>query len=301
MFRLAHLSDIHLSPIPVLRRRQLMSKRITGYVNWRRNRVHSHQPEVLTKLLADLAARDPDHVAVTGDLINLGLETEIVNAREWLTLLGPPDEVTVVCGNHDAYVPGALAKALTQWQPWVTGDDGRLVCGSDDFPTLRRRGRISLIGCNSARATLPFFATGFFKGGQAKRLAAILEQEGAAGQCRVVLIHHPPVSGATRRHKRLNGQSLFRKVIARHGAELVLHGHTHLNTVHTISGPKGPVPVVGVPSGAQAPLAAMRKPAARYNMFEFSQGDDGWSIGMEEFGYRGPGSGVELVAKLQLC
>jgi 3',5'-cyclic AMP phosphodiesterase CpdA len=116
-----------------------------------------------------------------------------------------------------------------------------------------------------------------------------------------VLIHHPPVRGAASRHKRLNGQSLFRKVIAEHGAELVLHGHTHLNTIHTISGPKGPVPVVGVPSGAQAPLAAMRKPAARYNMFAFEQGEDGWSIGMEEFGYRGPGSGVELVAKLQLC
>lgn len=301
MFKLAHLSDIHLSPIPVLRRRQLMSKRITGYVNWRRNRVHTHQPEVLTKLLADLATRHPDHIAITGDLINLGLETEIANAREWLALLGAPQDVTVVCGNHDAYVPGTLAKALTQWQPWVEGDDGRLVCGSDDFPTLRRRGPISLIGCNSARATMPFLATGFFKAGQAKRLAALLKQEGAQGRCRVVLIHHPPVRGAASRHKRLNGQSLFRKVIAEHGAELVLHGHTHLNTIHTISGPKGPVPVVGVPSGAQAPLAAMRKPAARYNMFAFEQGEDGWSIGMEEFGYRGPGSGVELVAKLQLC
>jgi 3',5'-cyclic AMP phosphodiesterase CpdA len=300
MFRLAHLSDIHLSPMPVLRRRQLMSKRITGYVNWRRNRVHTHQPEVLTKLLADLSKRNADHIAVTGDLINLGLDSEINNAREWLELLGAPDDVTVVCGNHDAYVPGSLAKALDQWQPWVAGDDGRLVCGSEDFPTLRRRGPVSLIGCNSARATMPFLATGFFRGGQANRLGAILDKEGLEGRFRVVLIHHPPVRGATGRSKRLNGQSLFRRVIAQHGAELVLHGHTHLNTVHHIPGPDGPVPVVGVPSGAQAPLAAMRKPAARYNLFDIAKTNEGWSVGMEEYGYDGPGSQVDLIAKLQL-
>jgi 3',5'-cyclic AMP phosphodiesterase CpdA len=300
MFRLAHLSDIHLSPLPVMRRRHLMSKRITGYVNWRRNRVHSHQPEVLTKLLADLAGRKADHVAITGDLINLGLDAEINNAREWLEMLGAPGDVTVVCGNHDAYVPGALAKALEQWQPFVAGDDGRLVCGSDDFPTLRRRGPVSLIGCNSARATMPFLATGFFRSGQARRLAEILKKERAEGRFRVVLIHHPPVRGATSRAKRLNGQSLFRKVIAEHGAELVLHGHTHLNTIHHIAGPDGSVPVVGVPSGAQAPMAAMRKPAARYNLFDIGETKTGWSVSMEEYGYGGPGSHVDLIERLQL-
>ncbi len=277
-----------------------MSKRITGYVNWRRNRVHTHQPEVLTRLLEDLATRNADHIAVTGDLINLGLEAEIQNAREWLEMLAPPEKVTVVCGNHDAYVPGALSKALKQWQPFVVGDDRRQIRGQHDFPTLRRRGMVSIIGCNSARATMPFLATGFFRAGQARRLSAILAKEGKEGRFRVVLIHHPPVRGATNPSKRLNGQSLFRKVIAEHGAELVLHGHTHLNTIHTIAGPDGPVPVVGVPSGAQAPLAAMRKPAARYNIFDISQTAKGWSVAMEEYGYGGPGSAVELVAKLQL-
>jgi 3',5'-cyclic AMP phosphodiesterase CpdA len=147
---------------------------------------------------------------------------------------------------------------------------------------------------------MPFLATGFFREGQARRMAALLDQEGSEGRFRVVLIHHPPIRGATSRSKRLNGQSLFRKVIARHGAELVLHGHTHLNTIHHIPGPDGPVPVVGVPSGAQAPLAAMRKPAARYNLFDIAKTNQGWSVGMEEYGYGGPDSSVELVASLQL-
>lgn len=300
MFRLIHLSDVHLGPMPPVRRRQLMSKRITGYVNWRRNRIATHQPEVLLKLLDDAKARNADHLAVTGDLINLGLDLEIEAAREWLELLGTPRDVTVVCGNHDAYVPGALKRSLAAWQPWCAGDDGASVEGPDDYPILRRRGEISIIGCNSARASLPFLATGYFRGAQARRLAEILEQEKQAGQCRIVLIHHPPVKGAASRHKRLNGQSLFRKAIAAHGAELVLHGHTHVDSIHRIPGPEGGVAVVGVPSGAQAPMDKVRKPAARYNLFNIARGPRGWSIAMQEFGYAGPGAGVTLIAKAQV-
>ena len=274
-----------------------MSKRITGYVNWRVNRMATHQPEVLQKLLADLAERSPGHIAITGDLINLGLDGEIENARKWLDGIGKPDDVSLVCGNHDAYVPGALQKCLQHWQPFVTGDDGRFVYGAEDFPYVRRRGGISIIGCNSARATMPFMATGYFRASQASRLAQILEHEGAHGQCRVVLIHHPPVRGAAPGPGRLVGQSLFRKIIAAHGAELILHGHTHVDSIHKLAGKDRPVAVVGVPSGAQAPIAAMRKPAARYNLFNIEHKRDGWTIDLQEFGYAGPGSEVALVGQ----
>ena len=35
---------------------------------------------------------------------------EIETARHWLERLGDPKHVTVIPGNHDAYVPGALAQ-----------------------------------------------------------------------------------------------------------------------------------------------------------------------------------------------
>ena len=38
MFRLAHLSDPHLGPLPPVRLRELMNKRLTGYANWRLGR-----------------------------------------------------------------------------------------------------------------------------------------------------------------------------------------------------------------------------------------------------------------------
>ncbi|RVC83466.1 metallophosphoesterase, partial [Mesorhizobium sp. M4A.F.Ca.ET.022.05.2.1] len=38
MFRLAHISDVHLGPLPGVTYRELASKRVVGYVNWQRNR-----------------------------------------------------------------------------------------------------------------------------------------------------------------------------------------------------------------------------------------------------------------------
>ena len=60
-------------------------------------------------------AAEPDHIAVTGDLVNLALDDEVEAARGWLETVGPPDLVSVVPGNHDAYVPGALARVRKAW------------------------------------------------------------------------------------------------------------------------------------------------------------------------------------------
>ncbi|TIO72439.1 MAG: metallophosphoesterase, partial [Mesorhizobium sp.] len=34
MLRLAHISDVHLGPLPDVTYRDLASKRVLGYVNW---------------------------------------------------------------------------------------------------------------------------------------------------------------------------------------------------------------------------------------------------------------------------
>src|SRR6185369_3819675 len=102
MFSLAHISDPHLGPLPKVGFGDLASKRALGYFNWRRNRRHAFAPSVLTALTDDIRAAAPDHVAVTGDLTNLGLTAEFASARLWLEEIGEPDRVTVIPGNHDA-------------------------------------------------------------------------------------------------------------------------------------------------------------------------------------------------------
>ena len=59
MYRLAHLSDIHLGPLPALSLRELASKRVTGYVNWHRNRRRSMFGDTLTDLVLDLKYHQP--------------------------------------------------------------------------------------------------------------------------------------------------------------------------------------------------------------------------------------------------
>ncbi|WP_048648394.1 metallophosphoesterase family protein [Nitratireductor soli] len=277
MFRLAHFSDIHLGPLPAISYRELASKRITGYINWKRNRRLNLDHGVIDKITDDMLAAKPDHIALTGDLVNLALDKEIEMARLWLEGLGPADAVSVVPGNHDAYVPGALARACRAWGPYMTGDGRQPVKGKGSFPFLRVRGNVAIIGVSSARATAPFMASGYFSKAQAQRLASILDATGEAGLFRVVMIHHPPVRGATHTAKRLYGITRFQQLIRTHGAELVLHGHTHKPTVHRIDGAAGAsVPVVGVPAAGQAHGGA--KPPAHYNLFEIDGAPGAWRV-----------------------
>src|SRR5882757_2358728 len=223
MFLLAHLSDPHLAPLPQPRWSELIGKRATGYLNWRRNRHLVHRSDVLTRIVADLKAQAPDHIAVTGDLVNIALAAEFAPAARFLATLGAPHDVTLVPGNHDAYVRAALGHPELYWSDYLRGDHN--ASGAVVFPFLRRRGPLALIALSSAVATAPFMATGRLGHAQLARLGALLDQ--CAGAFRVVLIHHPPRSKPERRFKRLVDGADFCAVLARHGAELVIHGHDH--------------------------------------------------------------------------
>src|ERR1700730_13376014 len=100
MFVLAHLSDPHLAPLPKPRWFELVGKRATGYLNWRRKRHLVHRSDVLARIVADLKAQAPDHIAVTGDLVNIALAAEFAPAAHFLATLGAPHDVTLVPGNH---------------------------------------------------------------------------------------------------------------------------------------------------------------------------------------------------------
>ncbi|NGN44857.1 metallophosphoesterase [Mesorhizobium sp. CGMCC 1.15528] len=286
MFRLAHISDIHLGPLPAVTYRELASKRAVGYVNWQRNRRRYLHDGVIDAIVSDLKAKNPDHLAVTGDLVNLALDGEIELAKLWLEMVGKPEDVSVVPGNHDAYVPGAFDKICRAWGPWMAGDGQNAPVDRHGFPYLRVRGQVALIGVSSARATAPFMANGFFREEQAHRLGSMLDDAGKRGLCRVVMIHHPPVRSAVAQHKRLFGIRRFQKIIACHGAELVLHGHSHEPSLFWI-GKRGStrVPVVGVAAAGQAPGGS--KPAAQYNLIDISGEAGAWDIRLSRHGLTG--------------
>ncbi|MEM1038868.1 MAG: metallophosphoesterase [Pseudomonadota bacterium] len=314
MFRLVHLSDVHLGPLPKATRRELASKRITGYVNWHRNRRDAMGDDTLEKLISHVHKARADHIVITGDLINLALDEEIDLMADWLGTVGAPKSVTVIPGNHDTYVPGALAKIRRAWAPYMSGDGAH----ESQFPFHRAmtdgdgNTPVSLIATNSGRATAPFMATGSFRQRQAKALSALLDDTARSNRFRIVLIHHPPFKGATHWNKRLIGASRFRKVIRNHGAELVLHGHTHIESEEMINGPYQSVRVIGVPSASQQARPERvthdghdrhGKPGAQYNLFEITELNGSepsthgkWSVQFDQFGFA---DGADAVTHLR--
>ncbi len=248
-FLLAHLSDPHLGPLVQPRLRQLAGKRLTGYVNYVRHRRTAHDMEALAALVADMLAQKPDHIAMTGDLVNIALPGEFNTARLFMERLGAPDYVSFTPGNHDAYVPSAMPLIARTFAPWATGDDA----AKASYPYLRRRGDVALIGVSTAIPTGPFLATGAVGAAQRARVGELLAQAKAEGLARVVMIHHPPYLAGASRTRGLIDAVEFEALLREQGADLVVHGHNHRFSCVHLPGPGGRgVPVVGVASASAA-------------------------------------------------
>ncbi|MBF0677543.1 MAG: metallophosphoesterase [Devosia sp.] len=293
MITLAHISDLHLSPMPAVSVSNLVGKRLTGFLNWKLKRHGELNSETLTRLVTHMQGQNADFTAVTGDLTNLALPAEVERAGDWLRNLGDSDKIAVCPGNHDAYVPGALDLARENWGPYLKGE----TLEGAAFPFVRRVGDVAIVSCSSAVPTPPFFAIGRFEEKQAARLERMLKLLGDAGYFRVVLIHHPPNAELQHPSFGLKGHKLFRQVIAKEGAELVLHGHTHRSSIHHIPGLKHEVPVIGVAAASAAQGGTIDDPA-RYNLFRIEREGDGWHCTMREFGFQRLGQ--DIVMRMQM-
>ncbi|RTL55416.1 MAG: metallophosphoesterase [Bradyrhizobiaceae bacterium] len=272
-FLLAHLSDPHLGPIPRPRGLELFGKRAIGYVNWQRKRHAIHRRDVLAQIVADIHAQKPDHIAITGDLVNIALPAEFTEAAAWLKTVGSPHDVSLVPGNHDAYDISTRHHHARSWSDYLRGDDG---AAPPAFPYVRRRGPLALIGISTAVPTAPFMATGLVGRTQYEALEHILPQLAQENLCRVLMIHHPPYVAPGRRIARLRDADRLRDLLKRYGAEMVLHGHDHRHAAVWLDGPLGKIPVIGVPSSS-ASSGGHHHPAA-YNLFSIAHSNRGWRI-----------------------
>lgn len=300
MFTLAHLSDPHL-PMPEARPGQLMNKRATGYFNWWRNRVDIHRPEALAGIVADIKARQPDHIALTGDLVNVSLPQEYRRAAEWLGSFSGPDRITVIPGNHDVYVKTPWRETLGLWGAYMASDDAPPAESFDVFPTVRRRAsdegeQVALVGLSSGVPRLPLLATGEIGEAQLARAEKLLGELGRQGLCRVVMIHHPPLPES--RFKWLSDRADFQAMINRVGCELVLHGHNHRSEVGRIDGPLGPVPVLGVASASAAPDSKYGR--ARYHLIHIEREGAVWRLRVQIRALTADATGCEPDGELVL-
>jgi 3',5'-cyclic AMP phosphodiesterase CpdA len=292
MYVLAHLSDPHLAPLPRPRWSELLGKRATGYLHWLRRRAHVHRSDVLARIVADLQMHWPNHLALTGDLVNIALAGEFAPARDFLEKLGSPRDVTLVPGNHDAYVRAAAGDPERHWGDYMRGDEG------SGFPFLRRRRPLALIGLSSAVPTAPFMASGRLGAEQIAALGPLLDCGGSDRLFRVVLIHHPPLSRRSRRSRLSDGGKLA-ATLMRHGAELVLHGHDHAHALSFLEGGERPIPVVGAPSASEAPPG--EHDPAGYNLFCIDGEAGSWRCELISRGLPADGSRVVELKRVMLA
>ncbi len=279
MFRLAHLTDLHIGPLPPVRLTELFSKRATGWANWHSGRHRRHDRAVLNALAADMIAHAPDHIACTGDISNLGLAAEWPVARRFLEKLGAPEQVSFIPGNHDAYTRSSLAGLFAACGAYMHGDGETNI----RFPYLRRRGRVALIGLNSAIPTGPFKAYGRLGPAQLEALETLLTALRDEGPiCRVIMIHHPPHVGGTTPSRELKDAAALEAVLARAGAELVLYGHNHVTAFDWCAGPHGPIPLIAAPSASASKRDADHR--AAWNLYEISESAHGFAIALERHG-----------------
>jgi 3',5'-cyclic AMP phosphodiesterase CpdA len=302
-YTLAHFSDPHLGPLPAAGWRELANKRLSGFFSWSRNRVHIHKPAVLKLLVDDLQAQAPDHVTITGDLVNISLPAEFIAAAHWLKTVGVAENVTIIPGNHDAYVDLPFAQSLAHWAGYMKGARGSdltetLPVSADDFSFIRRLGPIALVGTSTAVPMPPFIAAGRLGANQLARLRDQLKRLGTEGVFRIVLIHHPPFAGGAYKRKSLLDAAAFQDVLAEAGAELVLHGHTHVSGLGRIPTVQGPIPVIGVPSASA--IAKGHKDPSRYHLYRIKRLPDSWQLEIDIRGLNHAQNAFEAQGRMAL-
>jgi 3',5'-cyclic AMP phosphodiesterase CpdA len=243
--RFVHCSDIHLLDLAGTRPTRFLNKRLTGAANLLFHRSRKHDQGLFDSIVQHARDYAAERLVVTGDVTNLALESEFELVRSKLRGAGLP--VTVIPGNHDAYTRGsARARRFESYMAeFMVGERH----GGADYPYIQRHGDVALVGVSTAIPSLPLYAVGQVGDEQLARLGDMLSALAQEPVARIVLIHHPVMPGVAKPRHGLNDREAFARVIAEHGAELILHGHEHRRIDGDLPGPRGPVPVHGIGSG----------------------------------------------------
>ncbi len=286
--RFAHLSDWHATTLEGGGLERFRGKRLSGWASWALNRRRQHDPAILEAAIADVRALEVDRVLVTGDLTHISLPQEFAVAAEQLASLGSPERVFLIPGNHDCYVPTDPAQTWDSWAAYLHGDSSAALGDTlgdlaatptpgrapthADYPTLRIEGPLAMIGLCSAIPMPVFVAGGRLGARQLERLERMLVVLGEQGLCRVVMIHHPVAEHGEPARRALRDGDELRAVLARAGAELVIHGHKHRRRISMLDGPGAPIPAIGVPSSSE--VGSRPEKQAQYHVYTVARGVD---------------------------
>jgi 3',5'-cyclic AMP phosphodiesterase CpdA len=234
--RIVQLSDIHVWEPSGLHPFDLIGKRGAGFANYRLRRRGEYSIAVLRAAIAKAVETKPDMVVVSGDLSNLGLRSELEQARRELQpVVEAGLRLAIIPGNHDAYLKSSLAGQFEEvLRDGQQADDRE----ASPYPFLMRLPTADLLCMSSAIATVPLMAYGRIGEAQFARAEAIVGRRDRSRPL-ALTVHHPvtPTPGKRNEyHRELRDAAELRDFATRHGAVLVAHGHNHLSHVVRLAG-----------------------------------------------------------------
>lgn len=250
-FRIAHISDLHLSTIPL--------RETTGKVR---------------QLLELLARKRVDHLVVTGDLTADGQLDELNLFRALLARfdLLDPARVSVVIGNHDIFGGVHLAEDVFEfpercrtipYQERVRQfaealpelfKQSMVANRYSPFPYIKPLGPILLVGVNSvaeySKLKNPLGSNGEVDDEQFDKLAVLFSLKGVRKYPKIVAIHHHfskgefDGSGAMRsvwsaiemQTMRMRKKGRLLNLFRKNDVRMILHGHVHTTTMYERKG-----------------------------------------------------------------
>jgi 3',5'-cyclic AMP phosphodiesterase CpdA len=219
MIRIAHVSDAH-----VLDLRPGASHGIdVRFLSFgRRLDAQSRAKKLVAAVRRGAACAD--HVVVTGDLTESGSDAQFEALAEALADF-PPEKLTLVPGNHDAYSDGgawlkALGGPLRRFAPTAAMEPGRVLDLGSAF----------LFPMDVSFPQPLARAAGMLTESAARALDRRLDDATIAKKPQVVVQHHPPFPRITRAWDwvdGLRGGDRMLAMMTRRPSMYVLHGHLH--------------------------------------------------------------------------
>nr|WP_211114414.1 metallophosphoesterase family protein [Azospirillum rugosum] len=175
-------------------------------------------PRVVEGLLADLTARRPDLIVISGDLVQRAKVSHFRQARAFLQRL--PFPYLVVPGNHDIPVYNVVRRFLNP-----LGNYKRYI--SKDLSPFHIDSEIAVLGINTARSVIMDFSEGRMNKAQIRRVREVF-CEVPNTVFKVLFTHHPFLPPPDAPNTKLVGRAkMALPALETCGVDLLLAGHLH--------------------------------------------------------------------------
>ena len=264
--RIIHISDPHLSDLSTESFWRLSGKRKLGYFSWQRRRRFIHKRKILGRLIESIQRDVPDLIVISGDLVQIGQEGEIKEARSWLDKIGNNGTpILVVPGNHDIYQADSAEHVSREWQPYLRLPND----GCEWSPSIFQKDRNIVIGLSSATPQPFWSARGKIGRKQLENLEKLLKKNTDSFRC--VVLHHPVARNFCARRKQLIDAENLASLLTEYRVELVLHGHLHRNKEYFLGSE------TRVYSISSASSASVDKPSC-YRIFDIEEKEGGYRV-----------------------